>query len=295
MAPITLLRFFAATGLFAVLIANISAVQDSAPIQSDNRPPSATEVVVREGRLSIRAENESLVALLSAVARHASLSITVAPELDADRVSIAFADMPIDEGLRRILREYDAFFYHSGALGTPAEVPAEAETHRLTAPPLTVWVFPRGSGRGLAPLSASAWVNDADLEAHLTAPNPGTRVRAIEALIERRGDEATSAVLMMLADDDDSVRARTLELAFGGGLEVPSDRVFDLALNDRSAVVRLQALQIASERPGPEAAAVAESAQHDPDPHVRIEAKAMLARLAARAAISSGAARPPQP
>ena len=86
MALFTLLRFFAATGLFAVLIASVSAVQDSAPFQSDNRPPSATEVVVREGRLSIRAENESLVALLRAVARHTSLSITVAPELDADRV-----------------------------------------------------------------------------------------------------------------------------------------------------------------------------------------------------------------
>lgn len=297
MALFTLLRFFAATGLFAVLIASVSAVQDSAPFQSDNRPPSATEVVVREGRLSIRAENESLVALLRAVARHTSLSITVAPELDADRVSIFFADFPIDEGLRRILREYDAFFYHAGAPGTPAaEVPAEAETQRLAAPPVTsVWVFPRGNGQGLAPLSASAWVSDADLEAHLTAPNPGTRVRALEALIERRGEEAMSAVLMMLADDDDSVRARALELAFGGGLEVPSDRVFDLALNDRSAVVRLQALQIASERPAPEAGAVAESAQHDPDPHVRIEAKAMLARLAAMAATSPGAARPPQP
>jgi hypothetical protein len=278
MAPITLLRFFAATGLFAVLIANISAVQDRAPFQSDNHPPSATEVVVREGRLSIRAENESLVALLRAVARHSSLSITVAPELDAAQVSISFADFPIDEGLRRIVHAYDAFFYYAGATSSPV----------LQG----LWVFPRGQGGALAPLNAMAWASDVDVEKRLVDPDPSTRFRALKAHIERRGEAAMAEVLTALADPDEVVRAQVLDLAFGSGLRIASDRWSALALSDPSALIRLQVLQAAPD--GPELASVAETAQNDPDPYVQMEARAILARVAAAAAGSANGQRVPR-
>ena len=234
---------------------------------------SGRSVVVRAGRLSVEAEDQSLIALLGAIACRTPLAISAAPEIEADRISIVFAALPVDEGLRRILRTYDAFFYYAGG---------------PTSPVLAgLWVFPQGEGRGLAPLNTMAWASDADIEARLTAADPDARARALAALVARRGASAMNAVLAALADDDDQVRVRAMELALVEGLELPADRVFDLAVNDRSPVVRLQALQIAAERP--ELASVAESAQHDPDPAVRSEALATLARHGAAAPTSPGA------
>jgi HEAT repeat protein len=233
-------------------------------------------VLVRDGRITIQADKRSLGSLLRSIARRASLSISVAPELEAERVVIALSDVPLDEGLRRLLRGYDAFFFYAGS---------------QTAPELAaVWVFPEGRGRGLAPANVEAAASDADIEARLTNPDPETRIRAIAGLIERRGADALSAVLTALSDEDDQVRIRALQLAFGEGLDVPAERLFDLALNDRSPNVRLQALQTAPDRP--ELAVVAESAQHDPDPNVQNEARAILARLGGGNTTSPDANRP---
>jgi len=236
-------------------------------------------VIVRDARMSIHAADQSLAVLLGAVARCAPpLTVNVAPEIEDAQVSIRFTDEPVDEGLRRILRTYDVFFYYAGAPASPALA--------------GVWVFPRGQGQAFAPLNAAAWASDADTEKRLTDSSPDTRLRALKALIERRGEAAMDAVLVALADEDDVVRAQALDLAFGSGLRIPPDRLSALALNDPSALIRLQALQYAPD--GPELAAVAEAAQHDPDPFVQMEAQAILARVAASASsVNNG--RPSHP
>jgi hypothetical protein len=237
-------------------------------------------VVVRDARVSIHAADQSLAMLLDAVARCLPpLAIRLATELEDDRVSIAFADVPIDEGLRRVLHTYDAFFYYAGA----------ASSHVLEG----LWVFPRGQGGALAPLDTVAWGRDADTEARLSYPDRGIRVRALEALIERRGEAAMDHVLTALADPDAVVRAQVLDLAFSNGLPIPPDRWSALALSDPSALIRLQVLQNAPD--GPELASIAEVAQNDPDPYVQMEAKAILARVAAAAGDSANGRRVPRP
>jgi hypothetical protein len=236
-------------------------------------------IVVRDARLSVRAADQSVAVVLGAVARCAPpLAVRVAPELEDNRVSIAFADVPIDEGLRRIVHAYDAFFYYAGATSSPV----------LQG----LWVFPRGQGGALAPLDAVAWASDADVEKRLADPDPNTRFRALKAHIERRGEAAMAEVLTALADPDEVVRAQVLDLAFGSGLRIPPDRWSALALSDPSALIRLQVLQAAPD--GPELASVAEIAQNDPDPHVQMEARAILARVAAAAAGSANGQRVPR-
>ncbi|HEY7058294.1 MAG TPA: HEAT repeat domain-containing protein [Vicinamibacterales bacterium] len=226
-------------------------------------------VVVRDGRLSVRAADQSLALLLRAISRCTpQLAISVAPELEADSVSIVIADVPVDEGLRRIVDAYDAFFYYGGAPSSPA-------IERL-------WVFPRGRGYALAPLDTAVWASDADVDRRLADPDPDTRFRALKALIERRGATAIDAVLTALADPDETMRAKVLDLAFGRGLQIPPDRLTALVVSDSSALIRLQALQYFPD--GPELVSVAEAAQTDPNPYVQMEAKAILARVAAAAA-----------
>ena len=246
-------------------------------VRTDNapkRPDSACQqlegaVVVREGRLSIHAADYSLATLLGEVARCTPrLAISVAPEIESDSISIEFTNAPIDSGLRRIVGAYDAFFYYAGAPSSPV-------LEKL-------WVFPRGDGRALAPLDTAIWASDADVEKRLTDRDPDVRLRALEAHLERRGEAALDAVLTALADEDLVQRAQVLDLAFGGGLQIPSDRLMALVVSDPSPLIRLQALQNAPE--GSELAGLAEAAQNDPDPHVQAEAQAILARVATAAA-----------
>jgi hypothetical protein len=221
-------------------------------------------VVVRDGRVTIRADDQELIALLGELARCAPpLAVAVAPDLEAESVSIALADVPVDEALRRLVHAYDAFFYYAGAQASPV----------LAA----VWVFPKGQGRALAPLDTTAWASDADVEKRLADPDPAARLRGLKALIERRGEGAVEALLTVLANGDDVVRAQALDVAIVGGLQVPPERLAALALSDPSPIVRLQALQYLPE--GAELARVAEAAQHDPDPIVQLEAKSILERL----------------
>ncbi len=236
-------------------------------------------VVVRDGRLSVNAAGQSVAVLLGAVAHcMPGLAVSVASELEDEPVSLAFGDLPIHEGLRRIVRAYDAFFYY----GTAASAPV---LERL-------WVFPQGKGDGLAPLDATAWASDADVEKRLTDAGPDIRFRALKALVERRGDAAMGAVLAALADPDEVVRAQVLDLALGSGLQIPSDRLAALVLSDPSALIRLQALQNAPE--GPELAILAESAQSDPDRYVQMAARSILARVAAAPAGDTQARPLPQ-
>jgi hypothetical protein len=226
-------------------------------------------VVVYDGRVTIRAINQPLSLLLRAIASCVKpLATHIAPELENEAVTLACADVPIEEGLRRIVHAYDAFFYYAGAATSPA----------LEG----LWVFPRGNGRALAPLDAIAWASDADVEKRLASSDADVRFRALKALIDRRGEGAMDHVLAALADPDDVMRAQVLDLALSSGFRLPPDRWAAIALSDPSALIRLQALQSAPD--GPELASVAETAQNDPDEYVQLEAREILARLAAERA-----------
>ena len=235
------------------------------------RGQGATAFVrIHDGRLTIRAQNESLGELLRLVARRTNVAITVAPGLEAASCSLAIVDVPLEEGLRRLVGAYDAFLFYAGAPKEP----------RLAG----LWVFPRGQGRASAPLDTVMWASDADVARRLADPDSNVRLRALEALIERRGQEAIEVVLAALADADESVRAQVLDLAFSSGLQIPPDRWSALALSDPSPLIRLQVLQLAPD--GPELTSVAETAQHDLDPHVQLEARSILARHASVSAPS---------
>ncbi|MGH3118772.1 MAG: HEAT repeat domain-containing protein, partial [Gaiellales bacterium] len=188
--------------------------------------------------------------------------------------------LPLDEALRRLLQDHDAFFFYGVERDRPASL-------------RVVWVYPKGRGRGLMPVPPETWASTKELEGELRDADPPTRGRAVETLVKRKGERARDEVLRALADPDGRVRSRALHSALRARLDFPVELLTRLALEDSSSHVRFLALEALETRPAV-IAPIASRAMHDPDPHVRSKAGEILSKLDrdARRARASGRSRP---
>jgi HEAT repeat protein len=248
-------------GAICVVLALAAGGSDSARVGDAARPP---EVVLKDGRLSLDAEGRTLEWVLGRISRSAGFPIVVDETAGEAVVSLRFQDLPLEEGLRRLLRDHDAFFFYGAQDGAPAAL-------------RVVWVYPKGHGRFLEPVPPERWASTREIEKLLDAPDAEDRSRAIESLVERKGEKARGAVLRALRDENARVRTQALYSAFSSGLEVPAE-VLAQALDDPSVDVRFLALEAVGDRP--EAATLARRALGDQSPHVRERAKQILDRLA---------------
>ena len=246
------------------------------PSPLGNPPPpgeaTAKEPIVNlgDGGLTVWVENWPLDWVLDEVSRNARVAIVRAPGVGGKRISEQFRDLPVDEGLRRVLRDYDAFFFYG----------VEKEAHASLR---AVWVYPKGRGRSFAPVPAEAWASTGELRGEAIAnSDPAGRARAIEALIERSGNQALDVVLTALQDSDEKVRTSALYGSLESGVGIPPDRLAQLALMDPSPNIRFLALEsLARDRKARatiNVGAIAAQALRDPSPHVRSKAKEILNR-----------------
>jgi hypothetical protein len=235
--------------------------------QEERKPAGPAPVVVKDGRLTVSVDRVSAQWLLDEIARQASVRIENTTSFATHPVSIAFEDVALDEGLRRILVAFDAFFFYAAS---------DKGGARLE----TVWVYPKGHGATLAPVPPDQWASTSDLERALTDPDADVRSDAIDELVDRKGARAIDQVLQALHDPDESVRLRALDAAAGQGLELPEAEVQTLVLGDASADVRLAGLEILAE--SPKVKSIAEAALADSSQEVRERAAAILQELKTR-------------
>jgi len=244
---------------------------DGGETSASPEPATAMLIVYAKGRLSLRVRNQSLAAVLDEISRQSGIAITSAPDLNGESVSIEFQDLPLAEGLQRLLHTWDAFYFYGGASADPV----------LQA----IWVYPRGVGAGIVPVPPESWASSADIETNLTATQPGQRAAALEAIVERKGQQAQDAVLNALADTESSVRTRALELAVNFGLVIPLDTLVGIAQSDPTPTLRMRALdailypRLANGTPAADIASIIEPALNDPEPKVRAHARALLREL----------------
>ncbi len=154
-------------------------------------------MTITDGALTLTADRQSLQAVLSAISGRTRIPIVVADSLTDARVSIALRAVPLEDGLKRLLSPYDAFYLFTANEGKPASIQ-------------TIWVFARGEGHELEPVPPTVWGSTKDLEARLDDADPGVRSETIEALIERLGERGLPIVQRGLSDPDEGVRLATL-------------------------------------------------------------------------------------
>src|SRR5579885_1483833 len=91
-----------------------------------SRPSGVSpEVSVKAGRVTVRVTNRPLVAVLGEVARLAQVALSLHDEaLGARLVSTHLTDLPVEEALRLLLREQDAFFFYGTDRAGPSALRA---------------------------------------------------------------------------------------------------------------------------------------------------------------------------
>lgn len=225
--------------------------------------PGSPPVAFRDGRLQLDVRARPLGWVLDEISRRASLAVILAEDLRERPVSLQLRDVPLDEGLRELLKEYDVFLFYGAEEKPPSSLKA-------------VWVYPRGAGRGLEPTPPEQWASTREIERRVADRDPSVRSRAVAALIERRSEGARDVVLKALKDEDDQVRTQALYGAVNSDLQLPSAVLVE-ALNDSSDDVRFLALEALAQ--SPQAGEIASRALLDPSPHVRAKAEEILSQI----------------
>jgi HEAT repeats len=242
-----------------------------AQIKSDGEIPAPRfEVIVKADRLTVKAQRAPISLLLADISRQAGVAIHGSAPLQGLTISINLEDVPLDQGLRHLVADVDAFFFYGSTPERPAWLRA-------------VWVYPKGAGARLEPVPSEMWASTVELEQSLLDPDPEVRAEAMETLVDRKGEKATDAVRQMLSDPDDYVRARALDVAATAGLEIPADQLRTLAAGDPAEEVRRVALRSFAEHPEAKADEVRVflegAAQSDQSELVRSEAAEILRGL----------------
>jgi hypothetical protein len=225
-------------------------------------------VSIKAERLSVQAKDVPLEILLTQISNKSGIRITY-DVLKPQSISLAFENLPLDEGLKRMLTEQDILLSYG----------AGRTAHTLTA----VWIYPKGQGLTIQPVPPETWAATAEFEQDLsTNPDWGARTKAIEALIERKGSESLNAVLYALDDPNRNVRYSALSGALDISLALPDGTLEDLLLYDPSPYVRSLALQAISEDPEADQLKIrsmAEAALNDPIRGVQEQARDALNEL----------------
>ena len=250
-----------------------------APAAAPAQPLAPKPVITcKDKRLTARAKDAQLESLLEQVALACGVPVILDGEVGDERVSVDINDFPVDEALRQILSRYDAFYLYEAADLPDSGEPKPGADPATAAPRLrSVWVYARGQGIGLEPVPPEEWASTREFENRLGDPDPAVRFRALQVLVERLGDGARDAVLQLLNDTDERVRAEVLLAAVEEGVELPADLLTNLFYNDASAQVRFLALE--GLRDDANAREFAERALKDPDQHVQNLAREILAGL----------------
>ncbi len=256
---IVLVRLSRETEIRAPAVTAPRAQSLSVPTEVAARRPDAIDF--QNGRLSVRIQNRPLDRVLDEISREGRVAIVPAEGVGGRLVSVEFSDLPIDEGLRRILNREDAFlYYRAGAMRA-------------------IWVYEPDEGRGLQPIPPELWASTFEFEEGLSDPSAEVRARSVRTLVERKGETVLDQVLTALRDDADSVRAAALFGASNADVEIPPDILSELAIYDPSVDVRFLAFEALSLAHEPNLEAIAEAALSDRSPHLRSKAREVLGRV----------------
>lgn len=218
---------------------------------------SSLFVSLREGRLTVRAIDVPLKRIVQEITRQMDtgrvmdIRVYGEPQVSTEKVTVEFHDLPIDEGLAKILAGYNAVYVYSSGGGEKDTSP-----YRLAE----VWVFFQGRGetpRGQAGSEGGngmVYLSGEDVEGHDPSSasrgasrgrpggpgnGPGNGMEGPGGPGSRANTESSGgglnlgdieALISLLNDPDPTVRLSTIEALNGLDSQVTPEELKDLSL-----------------------------------------------------------------
>lgn len=254
-------------------LANLNTVAiEKGNSSNDSSETEKLSVKLSSDKLSLIIDNQPLHQVVKSIAGKANISIILDGAISNVNVDIRFDSLPIPLGLQQLFESYDTFFFFSNQADTKAKL-------------ATVWVYPKAKGESLSPKSGNDVAACPALLDATNYPDSLKRAEALANIIQRNDSETDSALQLALGDSDEKVRINALQAATLINLDIPSDQLKNLALDDPSSAVRTMAIdyllqQLGNSRIAPEdVAEIANSALTDPAQTVVETAKQTLASL----------------
>jgi hypothetical protein len=280
----------------AVCAVAIAACFASSALKAEAKPIAhpSIEVAVEQGRLTVDVRDAPLDEVLLAVGEEAGIAIEIRGDLTVP-VTSSFADLPVDEGIRRLLRGF------SYTLAGDAERSRRIEISILTSHRTETEAAagdiskPKDEGERLRRIGALAGRKDAEAIAELSRlagsdPSPAVRLQAVAALGRLRTPEASVPVTLALTDESAAVRIQALRsVKYLKSTAALSD-LQAIATHDPDPAVRRQAVRLMTDIRNPEVPWLLEQAAADNDPGVSQEAKRAARRWEQRYGARRGAA-----
>jgi hypothetical protein len=266
--------------LIAILcvLASLSGfAQTTSGAETESTTPSSIEVVVDDGRLTISVQDAPLDEVLQAVGDEAGITIEVRGDLTAS-ITKSFADVPLYEGIRRLLRGQSYMLSGDVEQSRRLEISVLTSYRMETADRTGNASAPQDERGKLQRIKELAGRKDAEAIALLSRlaggdPSAIVRSQAIAALGRLRTEEASAPMVVALTDSSAAVRIQALQglkmLRGAAALE----QLQSLAGYDPDPVVRRQAVRLMSDIKNPQVSWLLKQAAADPDPRVSREAQ----------------------
>jgi len=246
------------------------ASDDSSSTNSTSASGVQNLVDFRDGRLSVSANNISIVALMQLVGAEVNFDVVAYGELDSQAGSWSFSDLPLAAAIRKLLRD------------TNTIVTYKPGSHSNTEPRLSRIYLLGSTSANISPIRVQTVEPGLDSQLRLDQAQIGDLQNRLTAIDRSEGlvDEITlkNLAFALRHDPDPEVRIRAVSTL--GGIGDPA-AVTALAggMGDLDAAVRIKVVQtfgkINDERIP---LWLGQVLMGDPEPEVRLEAVQAVAR-----------------
>lgn len=302
----------------ALMAISVLCISCGSPDQQDTvLPPTAQVTVNAESQLvTLDVKHAPLAAVLTAIGQQARITISVPDNITAERLSLSFQNVPLEEALKRVLagqsytfaykqdkgREVIAgvrLFAKNGQVPPTNSAPSGMQviaklmgSQGLPTPLPATRSWGRGGatandGKG-APISDDVPLDE--LKRSFSETQDPARRSAILDAMANRGEEGpvAPALSMALSDSDEEVRTDALNHLKMTSEPLPLGPLAQMAATDSNPDLRMEAMtlmadQLSAEERTKEEWALAQASLSrslsDPHPDVREQAEMLLSDL----------------
>jgi len=244
--------FFFASSIFLIASSSTLSAEDRRPVSG-----AITEVSVENGLLSLDVSNAPLFEVLLAIGSAADVTVHIRGELDR-QVTIALSSVPLEDGIRRLLRTYSFALSYSSVNETTQD--------RLTQ--ISVIGVRTGSYR-----QTKNHVSVSGYTRRYTRQN-------IHSLARRGDPSALSQLGIILLQDNDPLIRKQAAAALGWTGQERAVEPLRAALADPSLSVRTRAVRSLKRILGTRSVQdLREVLRNEKDPKLRRETAKMLATI----------------